>query len=139
MKKSILVGCIALLGLTATAQKAEEKSIKETVIAFTKAGDVQDADKLATYLDVNYRIVMNRLFGEKEVAIMPRNAYLENIKTKKFGGDSRTLNFKQVLINGNTAMVRVDMTGSKSTMKSIILLAKNEAGNWLLVSDMPVI
>ncbi len=139
MKKSILIGMMALLGLNASAQKTEEKAVKQTVIAFAKAGDAQDSEKLATYLDDNYRIVMNRLFGGKAVAVMPKDVYLENIRTKKFGGDPRTLTFKEVMINGNTAMVRVDMKGSKSTMHSIILLAQTEAGNWLLVSDMPVL
>ncbi len=139
MKKSILVGFLGLLGFTTSAQEAEVKAVKQTITAFAAAGDRQDAVALAAYLDAHYRIVMNRLFGSKTVVTMPREAYLDKIRKKEFGGDKRVLEFKEVLINGTTAMARVNFKGSKMTFHSIIVLVKNEAGKWLLVSDTPVV
>lgn len=139
MKKSILVGCLAVLGFAASAQKTAEKAVKETVIAFAKAGDAQDAALLATYLDAHYRVVMNRLFGSSELSVLSREVYLEKISSKVFGGDTRTFEFLEIAVNGNTAVVRVNMNGSKMKTCSTLLLAQNESGKWLLVCDMPVI
>lgn len=140
MKKAIFIGLIALFtSAQATAQKSEEKAIKEVIMAFSKAGDQNNADKLGTLLDDNYRIVMNRLFGSKEVSIMPKSLYLQKIKSKEFGGDNREVSIKKVLINGTTATVQATFKGSKSTFVSFIVLIKNEKGNWKLVSDIPII
>ena len=73
----------------ANAQNKEMKNIEKAIIGFAQAADNSDADKLATYLDDNYRIVMNRMFGSAEIATMNKVDYLENIKTKVFGGDKK--------------------------------------------------
>jgi ketosteroid isomerase-like protein len=139
MRKSILIACMALLSVGLQAQKTEMKAVKQTITAFAQAGDAQDAESLEKHLDANYRIVMNQLFGSKEVSVMPRAVYLDKIRKKEFGGDPRKLTFKEVIINGNTAVVRVDMAGSKMTMYSLITLVKNAEGKWLLISDVPVV
>ncbi len=88
MKKVMYVSMIALLtAMSCMAQSSEEKSVKSTITAFSKAGDTNDAEALADYLDPNYRIIMNQLFGSTEVSILPRAVYLDKIKSKEFGGD----------------------------------------------------
>jgi ketosteroid isomerase-like protein len=139
MKKSILVILISVLGLNVNAQKNEMKAIRKTITAFAKAADNSDAKELANYLDDNYRIVMNRLFGSEKVSIMPRSIYLEKIRTKEFGGDKRTLEFKEVIVNGTTATAQVSFKGAKMTFVSLLMLIKNEQGDWKLVSDTPIV
>lgn len=121
------------------AQEAEEKAIKEVVTSFIAAGDAQDAEQMDALLDTHYRVVMNRLFGSAEVSVLPRNVYLEKIRTKEFGGDKRELSFEEMILNGRLASVKVRTTGEKMSMVSLLTLVKDGEGNWKLVEDAPVI
>ena len=121
------------------AQSSDEEAIKETIVGFSKAGDKNDGDNLATYLDINYRIVMNRLFGSSEVSVMTRNIYLEKIRTKEYGGDNRKVEIESIIINGSTACAKVSFIGSKMTFVSILILIKDGNNEWKLVSDVPVV
>jgi ketosteroid isomerase-like protein len=121
------------------AQTKEVDAVKAVIISFSKAGDTNNVTELNKYLDDNFRIVMNRLFGSTGVSVMPKALYVEKIKTKEFGGDTRALTFENVVINGTTASVKVTFKGSKMTFVSLITLVKNEAGSWKLVSDTPVV
>ena len=120
------------------AQSSDEKAITETIIGFSKAGDKNDADKLATHLDDNYRIVMNRLFGSSEVSVMTKDIYLEKIRTKEYGGDNRKVEIESIVLNGSTASAKVSFVGSKMTFVSILVLIKDGNNEWKLVSDVPV-
>ncbi|MEL7123083.1 MAG: nuclear transport factor 2 family protein [Bacteroidota bacterium] len=140
MKTTISIGFfLALFSTMSFAQKAEIMAVKKTITTFSKAGDNNDATALASVLDNNYRVIMNRLFGSKEVSIMPREVYLEKIRTKEFGGDSRKVSFESVLINGNTATAKVNFKGQKLSMHSLITLVQDEEGDWKLISDVPVV
>lgn len=140
MNKTILMSIFALfLTVGCSAQNPDEKAVEETIIAFAKAGDTNDADKLATYLDANYRIVMNRLFGSTEVSIMPKEVYLEKIRTKEYGGDNRQVDIESIVLNGSTACAKVSFIGSKMTFISILTLAKDSNNQWKLLSEAPVV
>ncbi len=140
MKKLKLLGMLCvLLSTSGFSQNPEIKAVKETITAFSKAGDNSDDVELAKYLDDNYRIVMNRLFGSAEVIVMPKSVYLEKIKTKEFGGDHRKLTFEEMVINGPTASAKVSFEGSKLTFVSLITLIKEEEGNWKLVSEVLIV
>ena len=140
MKRSLFI--ILFFGmalLTGYAQASDADKIKATVTGFAKAADMNDADKLAGYLDANYRLVLNRLFGSSEVNIMPREVYLEKIRKKEFGGDTRKVTFDDLIINGTTATVKAILKGKKATFISLITLVQNADGHWKLVSDVPMI
>lgn len=139
MKKSILTLMIAMVGTIPYAQENEEKSIKKVITNFAKAADNNNAAELANYLDENYRIVMNRLFGSESVSIVNKTDYLAKIETKEWGGDKRTIEIHDVVVNGNTASAHVTLKGEKSTFISIFTLIKNSEEKWLLVSDTPII
>lgn len=117
----------------------ENKKIIEVIQGFSLAGDKNDAQILSTYLDDNYRIVMNRLFGSKSVTSMSKTDYLKKIDSKVFGGDTRKVSFSHIIINGTTAFAQVIFKGKKATFNSLMILVKNETGDWKLVSDVPVI
>lgn len=140
MKRSLLIGLFTLITINMNyAQKTEKSKISETIEAFSRAGDNQNADALSKLLDSNYRVVMNRLFGSTEVAVMPRSVYLEKIRSKEFGGDKRKLTIENMVINGNTASAKVTFKGEKMTVVSILMLIQNKDNQWLLTSDVPVI
>lgn len=137
--KSIAIVCILFSVMACSAQKNESKNIEKVIIEFSKAGDENDSKKLETYLDDNYRVVMNRLFGSKEISIMSKSVYLEKIRIKEYGGDKRELAIKNIVINGTTASAQVTFKGTKMTFISLILLIQDSEGNWKLISDMPII
>lgn len=140
MDKSILIGLVGiLLSTCATAQQSDTEAVKATIQNFSNAGDFNDAKTLDKYLDANYRVVMNQLFGSKEVVVMPRTVYLEKIASKEFGGDSRDVKIENVLINGNTASAKVTFKGTKMTFVSIVTLVKHNDGEWKMLSDVPVV
>lgn len=140
MDKVILVSIFALFMTSGcNAQSSDEKAIKETILGFAKAGDTNDADKLATYLDGNYRIVMNRLFGSSEVSVMSKDVFLEKIRTKEYGGDNRKVEIESTVLNGTTASAKVSFEGTKMTFVSILTLIKDGNNQWKLVSDAPVV
>jgi ketosteroid isomerase-like protein len=140
MKTGIVFATIMLAVSSLTySQQADIKAIKKTVSTFSKAGDQNDVEALDKCLDSHYRIVMNQLFGSKELSVMTREVYMEKIGSKAFGGDEREVIFHEVLVNGNTACVKATLKGKKATFTSFFTLAKNAAGDWLLLSDVPVI
>ncbi len=140
MKQSILIVLMGILTSTAAfSQKEEIKKVKNVITAFAKAADTNDADQLSTYLDKNFRVVMNRLFGSTEVSILTKEVYVEKIRSKEYGGDKRTVTIENVVINGNTSSAQVTFKGEKMTFVSLITLVQNEAGDWKLVSDMPIV
>ena len=123
----------------AMAQNNEIGNIEKAIMVFAKAGDASDAKQLDQCLDDNYRVVMNQMFGSKEVSVMNKEVYLEKIRTKVFGGDQRKVNIEQVLVNGNTACAKVRFEGTKMTFVSILHLVQDEKGAWKLVSDTPIL
>ena len=144
MRVKKIIKSIALVGtvfsvLNCSAQKSKVNNVKEVITAFSKAGDQNDSKKLATYLDDNYRIVMNRLFGSESVSVMDKSTYLGKIESKEYGGDKRELTIKNVTINGTTASAKVSFKGEKMTFVSIIVLIQDKEAKWKLVSDVPIV
>ena len=144
MKTGILIALFSLLstgffGATLYGQQADLKSIEATILAFAKAGDQSNAAEVAQYLDDNYRVVMNRLFGSSSVSIVDKAGYLDKIRTKEWGGDNRKVRILNVIINGNTATAQTNLVGTKITFISLFTLIKNADGLWKLVQDMPII
>ena len=136
---SIIFFPMLFLTLSVQAQLAETKAIKKVITTFSEAGDNHDPVVLDDCLDDHYRVVMNRLFGSKEVGIMPKSVYLEKIESKEFGGDTREVSFDKIVINGTTALAKVHFKGKEMQVSSLITLVKNENDVWKLVSDTPII
>lgn len=139
MKKSILVCLIGMVGFSTLAQKNDEKAIEAVIKNFAAAADKNDAELLSTYLDENYRIVMNRLFGSAAVSVMTKADYLAKIESKEWGGDAREVTVMQIIVNGSTATAHARLKGAKSTFVSLFVLLKDADGKWKLVSDSPII
>jgi hypothetical protein len=139
MKKLILGLLVATVGIGAIAQENEESVIEKLITDFAKAADKNNVTELDTYLDENYRIVMNRLFGSESVSVVTKADYLAKIESKEWGGDKRIVEVHSVTINGNTASAHVTLAGEKATFISIFTFIKNAEGNWKLLSDTPII
>lgn len=140
MKHSILIlMTISLFTATGFSQQNSTQKIKETIAAFVKAGDLSDDTTLSGYLDDNYRLVMNRLFGSDQITVLTKSMYLEKIKSKVFGGDDRVVTIQDIIINGNTAVTKVILKGKKMIFSSLITLVMDDTNTWKLISDNPYI
>lgn len=139
MKNLIMTILMTVTVVLTKAQTNDEHAIQKVITEFAKAGDTYDLAKLKDVLDENYTIIMNRLFGSTTVQVIDKTTYLANIESKKFGGDTRTVTFDSITINGKTASAKVKLSGLKLEVVSIILLVQNEKGEWHLISDMPVV
>lgn len=137
--KTLMLLTLIGINMNLNAQKEDEKAITTTIETFAKAGDNNDRETLATTLDDNYRIIMNRLFGGDVVSIMGKEVYLEKIATKEYGGDSREVEVKSITIVGTTACVNVLFKGQKMTFDTIMILVKNKGAEWKIISDTPQI
>ncbi len=133
------MGLFALTYPLALSGQQNEENIKDRILSFAKAGDEQDVQTLDLCLDQHYRVVMNRLFGSSEVAILDKEHYLSKIRLKEFGGDQRVVNIQEILTNGNTAIAKVEFKGKKMTFTSLLTLIRDGEGQWKLISDVPIV
>lgn len=138
MKNAIITGLLALLTSSIMAQ-SENKAVEQTIAQFAKAADQSDAEALDKLLDNNFHIAMNRLFGSKTVVVLPKAVYLDKIRAKEFGGDTREVTIEEVLINGNTASAKITYAGANMTFTSLSTLVQDEDGQWKMLSEMPVV
>lgn len=116
----------------------DERAIKKAIEEFAAAADRSDVAALENCLDLNFRIVMNQLFGSKEVSVVPRSVYLQKIASKEWGGDKRAVTVLDVVVNGNTATAKVMFEGAKMSFASLLVLVEDANGAWKIVSDVPV-
>lgn len=138
MKTIIL--CSSLLFFIAwssIASSDNESAVKKTILDFSKAGDANNTEKLDKILHSDYRIIMNRLFGSKEVSIMNKAQYIKKIESKEWGGDKRVVNVETIIFNENSASAIVAYKGEKMSWKSIIHLVNSENNEWLIISETP--
>lgn len=117
----------------------EKKEIKSIVQSFVKAGDSQNSQTLEELLLPEYQIVMNQLFGSPTLSLMNKKAYLENIRSGKFGGDQRKIEFHQITVQGNSAFVQTTLKGKKMSFQSFLHLIKTKEQKWKLLSDTPFV
>ena len=143
MKSLIKSALLILLGIffsnLSQAQQVEVTAVRQTILSMAKAADQSNATELDQYLDTNYRVVMNQLFGSTEVSILSKAVYLEKIRNREFGGDTREISIDHVVINGNSASAQVTFAGTKLTFVSLITLIKDQGGQWKLIGEIPTV
>ena len=143
MKSLIKSALLTLLGIFFSnlnqPQQVEVTAVRQTILSMAKAADQSNATELDQYLDTNYRVVMNQLFGSTEVSILSKAVYLEKIRNREFGGDTREISIDHVVINGNSASAQVTFAGTKLTFVSLITLIKDQGGQWKLIGEIPTV
>lgn len=144
MKRFTLIAltCITFISMDTYSQtdtSSDYAGIEATINGFLAAGDKNDSEQIATYIDNNYRVVMNQLFGSTDIMIVSKDMYVAKIASKEWGGDTRQVTIENIQINGNTASAHVISTGSKATFISTMILVKNSDGIWKLISDIPIV
>lgn len=111
--------------------------ITQTIHDFSTGVDKGNVKQTAGTLHSEFRAIVNRLFGAKEVSVMSRNLYLDLLKQGKIGGDTRTVKVHSINVTDNVAVARVTFTGKELVFHTFMQLIEDELGNWLIISDMP--
>lgn len=137
MKHVFSMAILSVLFTMGVIAQSDAGRISNVITQFSKAGDMHDVPVLDKLLDNNYRVLMNRMFGSDKVVALQKSDYLNKVSSKEFGGDSRTVEIENLVINGTTASVQVNFTGEKLSYRSIIVLVKNADNDWKLVADLP--
>jgi Putative lumazine-binding len=139
MKKAFLVSTLLfLLQCTGNSQSAQDIiKIGEVVRAFSALGDKQDAAGLDKILHPQYRAVVHRALGSADLSLMDKILYLQLMRDKKIGGDTREVHLLQVDVVNNIASVRAVFQGKAFRFTTYISLVKLENGEWQIVGDMP--
>ncbi|WP_299765898.1 nuclear transport factor 2 family protein [uncultured Dokdonia sp.] len=137
MKTKILF-LLTIMMLTAcksNAQNNATKDVKSTLASYIHAGDINDAEKLKRYLHDDFRVV---LYDTKKNAtsILDKSTYVSFIKTKKFGGYKRNINYEAIeFIEEHMVTIKVTLTSpDKPTLKNFYSLVKLK-NEWLVIQD----
>ncbi len=139
MKKALFATILLMLTqLIGSAQSGQDLTkIGDAVRAFAAFGDKQDAAGLDKILHPQYRAVVHRAFGSTDLSLMDKALYLQLMRDKKIGGDTREVHLLQVDVVNNIANVRAIFQGKALLFNTYISLVKLENGDWQVVGDMP--
>ncbi len=112
---------------------AASESAGQAVHHFAMAGDRQDVAALASVLHDDFRVSFV-VEGADEASQLTRAQYLDMVKSKKLGGDTRRVELLKLDVQGNLAFARVRLTGQKASFECMQTLLKR-AGEWKMLSD----
>ena len=141
MKKLFLIPALAL-GLSSVANPNLEtvhQQLTKVVEEYAKAGDNRDTKTLDQLLHTEFRSVVNRLFGSKDLSVMSKTVYLDLMKQEKIGGDQRKVEILNIDVMDHTAYIKARFSGKKLIFTTFLLLAKNADDQWQVVNDMPLV
>jgi len=128
----------SLLNLTQNKNEMENKKIETLITAYATALDHQDAAAAETFLDPEFRIVLNNHNNSGTTSILSRAQYLDMIREGKAGGVKRSISFLLTDLHENAAVVKVRLEGEKSVFTNYYSLLKRD-DQWLVVNDIPQI
>lgn len=117
----------------------EVLQVSEAVHAFAKNADEQDVNAMDKLLHEQFRAIVNQAMGSKEVQIIDKGSYLNLLKAKKLGGDTRSVTILSIDLEAQNALVKARFSGKKRTFITFIQLVANAEREWKIVSDLPVI
>jgi aminopeptidase N len=142
--ETLLLGTVLCFAITNnygenTPNSNPAKEIIEVVEAFAKSADQQNSAKMDKVLHKDFRALVNRLFGSKDLSVTDKKTYLSLLEAKKIGGDNRTVIINSINIQGANAYVHATFKGESLIFNTYLLLVENEDGTWQIVNDMPVI
>lgn len=138
--KKVFFASILLMSIRLESQAQNTSDIAiiaDAVRTFSNSGDQQDATKLDAILHPQFRAVVHRLFGAPDISLMGKALYLQLIRDKKIGGDSREVHILDMEITNNIATVKAILQGKALRFTTYISLVKLENGTWQIIGDLP--
>jgi Putative lumazine-binding len=120
------------------APSEDQKAVEAATMQFLEGGDKSDVAMLDAVIHPDYRMVLNRAFGDV-ITKMDKTTYLKMITDKKIGGVPRTATIVSTTVAGNVAAVEVTTTNDKADFRSFFHFIKEPDGKWRLVGDTPFV
>lgn len=139
MKQFLFFAALALGSIAATAapQSSDDDNVRKCITLFSVYAGDRDISGMERVLHADFRVIANQLMGGDAVSLIDKQTYLQFLRDKKFGGEKRTVTIKSIDVMGNNASVKVVFEGEKAVFTSYMLLVKDKAGEWAIISDLP--
>ena len=116
-----------------SCKEPSPKDIQQTVEAYVKAADEQNAEALSDLTHSEFRVVWNGP-EPSDHTFFPREVYLEKFRIKEWGGDPREIEIHDCELFGNYAAVHVSLEGNYQDFESIFVLVRDKE-NWKLLQE----
>lgn len=114
------------------------EQVKTAIEAFVKAGDDRDTAVLENLLHADFQNIQDGFFDEGGIFVFTKADYIELIRTKKFGGSPRRIDYQHIEQNGNIAAVQVKLESQYLTFHSLIVCVQDN-GHWKVINNIPTI
>lgn len=112
--------------------------VKTAIEVFVKAGDNSDITTLEDILHSNFQNIQDGFFNENGIFVFSKSDYIELIRTKKFGGSSRSITYNSLEQTGNIATVQVKLESQYLIFHSLIVCVQDQ-GQWKIINNIPTI
>ena len=114
------------------------ESIEAAVKAFVQGGDTSDASLLEKVLHRDFQNIQDGFFEQKGIYVFSKEQYIELVRTRKFGGKPRSIQFVTIEQMDNIAMAKVVLESRDLRFFSSITCVYN-TGAWEVISNIPKI
>lgn len=114
------------------------EQVKTAIETFVKAGDNRDISTMENILHSAFQNIQDGFFDENGIFVFSKSDYIELIRTKKFGGSSRTIVYNSIEQTGNIATVQVKLESQYLIFHSWIVCVQDH-GHWKIINNIPTI
>jgi hypothetical protein len=119
-------------------RKTETENIREMLTRYFIAVDAQNATDAGSYLESNFRVVLNNYKDLPEPTVLDKKQYLGMMQSGKVGGSPRSVSFEFIDSNRSVAIAKVVLESESTVFRTYYHLI-NKAGSWFILSDTPEI
>lgn len=111
---------------------------KTAIEAFVKAGDNRDVNVLEDILHAGFQNIQDGFFDKNGVFVFSKSDYIELIRTKKFGGSPRSIDYNSIEQTGNIVTAQVKLESQYLIFHSLIVCVQDN-GQWKIINNIPTI
>lgn len=112
------------------------EKIKTAVEAFVKGGDRNDVELLEIILHPNFQNIQDGFFDETGIYVFSKSEYIELVRSKKFGGNPRSIKYASLEKFANIAIVKVELESEYLKFLSTIICVCIDA-KWQVINNTP--
>ncbi|MEO0526161.1 MAG: nuclear transport factor 2 family protein [Bacteroidota bacterium] len=143
MKKTSLTLLVMLFAIVTGCRSQKnianmEDKIKSVIETFAKAGAENNATPYDHILHSEFRVIANRYPTPDKTSIIPREAYVGLIASKKIGGTPYEVSFQNISIIDHSATVMAHFKGKEGSQWLTFLLVLDASDNWKIITDIAV-
>ncbi|WP_290792135.1 nuclear transport factor 2 family protein [Flavihumibacter sp. UBA7668] len=114
------------------------EQVKTAVEAFVKAGDNRNTAVLEDILHSDFQNIQDGFFDKTGIFVFSKKDYIDLIRTEKFGGSPRSIEYHSVKQAGNLAIVQVTLESLYLIFHSLIVCVLIN-GHWKIITNTPAI